>query len=277
MDAMRVAAVNYEIRPISSHQEFVDHGRRLLESCKAGGAELVVFPEFFTLELLSLAPAYEDRDVPGLIPPDCLEPIADIAQELGLIWVAGSTFVPTKGGFQNVAKTFWPSGEVNEQAKLVMTQFEAVDWGVTAGTGLKLIRDPRLAVTICYDCEFPEGGRILAERGALCHIVPAYTETEHGFWRVRNSCLARAIENQIFVIHASLVGSLRQEPVPMTYGSSAVIAPSVPPFPAGGVLSETPFNQEAIAFADLDFDALLKSRNEGDVRNWHDRRSARWE
>jgi predicted amidohydrolase len=98
----------------------------------------------------------------------------------------------------------------------------------------------------------------------------------HGFHRVRESCRARAIENQVFVVHASLVGSLGREPVPSTAGSSAILAPCVEPFPADGVLAETRLNAEEIAVAELDFEALVASRESGDVRNWHDRSRGDW-
>jgi len=131
-------------------------------------------------------------------------------------------------------------------------------------------------VTVCYDCEFPESSRVLAESGMLVQVVPAFTETRHGFGRVRWSCHARAIENQLFVVHASLVGSLGREPVVSAVGSSAVLTPPIEPFPPGAVLAETDFGVEGVALAEIDFATLLKAREGGDVRNWNDRNRGDW-
>ena len=72
------------------------------------------------------------------------------------------------------------------------------------------------------------------------------------------------------------VGSLGREPVPSTFGSAAIISPSHSPFPEGSVLAETRLNEEGLAVAELDFDALRESRESGDVRNWHDRSPVTW-
>jgi len=78
------------------------------------------------------------------------------------------------------------------------------------------------------------------------------------------------------VIHSSLVGALGREPVPSTYGSSAILAPAVRQFPANGILAETEMNEEGLIIADLDLDLLEEARNTGDVRNWHDRHASDW-
>src|SRR3569832_94081 len=125
-------------------------------------------------------------------------------------------------------------------------------WQRVPGQNLIRMHDSRLGVTICYDSEFPESGRALAEEGVLVQCVPAFTETQRGFQRVRWSCRARAIENQNFVVHASLVGSLGREPAPSTYGSSAILTPSIEPFPIEAVLAETELGEEGVIVADLD-------------------------
>lgn len=273
---MIIAAVNYEIQPIRSVEDFLNHGRDLLSQAKTLGADWAVFPEFFTLELLHLYPELDEKDLAAKLSPDVLDPLVLHARDLGLVWVAGSTFSPSSTGILNVSSTFFPDGSKADQAKVILTQFEAVDWAMSPGRGLKRFPDPRFGLAICYDCEFPEAGRALAEAGALCMLVPSYTETRHGFYRVRHSCHARAIENQIYVVQTCLVGSLGREPVPIAVGSSAILAPSVLPFPADGILAQTPADIEAIAIAELDFDALLKSRTQGDVRNWEDRHRGDW-
>lgn len=49
-----------------------------------------------------------------------------------------------------------------------------------------------------------------------------------------------------------------------------------PPFSEDGLLSETNMDCEEIAVATLDLNALLRARETGDVRNWHDRDASVW-
>jgi len=54
-------------------------------------------------------------------------------------------------------------------------------------------------ILICYDIEFPEVARVLAEAGAEILFVPSCTDGREGFCRVRYCAQARAIENQVYV------------------------------------------------------------------------------
>jgi predicted amidohydrolase len=79
------------------------------------------------------------------------------------------------------------------------------------------------------------------------------------------------VELQVFVLHATLLGTLGREPVVSSHGTAAVISPCLADFPPNGVLSETGQDEEGLAMAELDFDLLRASRGKGDVRNWEDR------
>lgn len=273
---MKVAAVNWEIRQLKDEQGFLDHLSELVERCASEGSELAVLPESIVLELCSLRP---DLQGPPMIEwlvdfaPLFENTLIDLAKRHQIGLVGGSHFAIQDGKPYNVSMYVprWNPDDAISIPKIYMTQFEGVEWGVFGGVAVPNVVDPQVAITICYDSEFPEAVRPACEYGALLLCVPAYTETIRGFQRVRWCCKARAVENQIYVIHTSLVGALGREPLPMTYGSSAILTPSIEPFPEEAVLAETPLNVEAIAVADLDFEMLLDSRTKGDVRNWEDR------
>ncbi|MCW5936000.1 MAG: hypothetical protein KIT11_01670 [Fimbriimonadaceae bacterium] len=277
---MRLAVVNYAIRPLGRPDDHFSHLAECLD--RADGADWVLFPECLSLELLS-APRFTQatsQEAPGLLADfvaDRLDAFAELAVERNQHIVFGTTFVRKGDRVLNTAHLVTPGGQTSlDLPKVVMTQFESVEWGVSAGAGLRALPDRRVGLTVCYDAEFPPSGRTLAEAGVLLQLVPAFTETRRGFQRVRWSCHARAVENQIFVAHASLVGSLGREPVPTTFGSSAILCPSVEPFHESAILAETPMGEEAVALADLDFDALHEARSSGDVRNWDDRDRGDW-
>lgn len=271
---MRAAAVAWKVRAIVSHDEFYGHLMELIGAASLEGVKLLVLPELFDLELLSLAPDLKPKEVPSWLAAN--SDLENRLTELAIanrMTIVGSYMAPER---LNQTTAFFPSGARFTQPKAKLTQYEVTVWELTPGDGITKLEHPQLGMLNCYESEFPEAARLIAGSGVLALAVPAFTETEYGHWRVRHSCAARAVENQIYVLHASLVGSLGREPVPRTYGSAAILGPCQPPFPANGVIAETKPNEEGLAIADLDFERLLICRDEGDVRNWNDRSADIW-
>ncbi len=276
---IRVAAVAWKLRPIRGDSEFFGHFYDLVNEAHGQDAEVVVLPELQVLELLHLEPDLAPHLAARYLAQyaDALEDwLKRISGSSGMTLVGGSYFKETEQGIVNACAVADPTRGLALGTKNNLTSYEKEMWDLQPGHGLARPHDPRLGVTICYDSEFPESGRALAEEGVLVQCVPAFTETRRGFQRVRWSCRARAIENQNFVVHASLLGSLGREPVPSTYGSSAVLTPCIEPFPVSACLGETKLGEEGVAVADLDLDALEAARDVGDVRNWNDRHRGEW-
>lgn len=281
MDPLRIraAAAAWRIRPIRSDARFFGHIHDLVSEAHDEGAQLLVLPELFCMELLGLEPSLDEAKAPRYLAQyaGALEEwLARIAQNSGLVIVGGSHFRERDGEIVNAAPIALPDGTVLFQQKNNLTEYERLNWNLARGEGLQGLPDP-LGVLVCYDSEFPEAARRLCESGARVLAVPSWTETQRGFQRVRWGLLSRAVENQVFAIHASLVGDLGGEPVPSTFGSSAIIAPSVEPFPMEAILRETPLGEEGVIVADLDLDLLERARANGEVRNWHDRVLSKWE
>ncbi len=277
---IRVATVAWKLRDIRRDSEFFGHFYDLVNEAHRQGAEVVVLPELQVLELLNLEKDLAEHKAARYL-AQFAEAIEDwlkrISCSSGMTLVGGSYFKENGVGLVNVSAIADPARGLALGTKNNLTAYERDVWGLRPGHGLAKPHDARLGVTICYDCEFPESGRALAEEGVLVQCVPAFTETQRGFQRVRWSCKARAIENQNFVVHASLLGSLGREPVPSTYGSSAILTPSIEPFPIQAILAETSLGEEGVVVADLDLDMLEVARDSGDVRNWKDRHSGEWQ
>jgi predicted amidohydrolase len=277
---MRIAAVAWKLRNVRSDSEFFGHFYDLVNEAHQQGAEVVVLPELQVLELLNIEPDLAEHLAPKYLVQyaEAIEEwLKRISASSGMVLVGGSYFKETEQGIVNVCAVADPMRGLALGTKNNLTTYERLVWKLHPGHGLAKPHDARLGVTICYDSEFPESGRALAEEGVLVQCVPAFTETQRGFQRVRWSCKARAIENQNFVVHASLLGSLGREPVPETYGSSAILTPSVEPFPVEAVLAETPLGEEGVTVADLDLSMLEQARDTGDVRNWNDRHTGEWQ
>jgi predicted amidohydrolase len=276
---LRVAAVAWKLRPAKGDSDYFGHFHDLVSAAHDEGADVVVFPELHALELLPIVPDLEEHDVARYLVQydEAIEGwIQRISHSSGLIIVGGSHFKNTAEGIKNVCAVGIPGHDLILAEKNNLTAYERDFWEIERGNGLARLPN-HLGVTICYDSEFPEAGRVLAESGVMVHCVPAWTETQQGFQRVRWSCLARAIENQYYVVHSSLVGSIGYEPAPHSFGTSAILAPSVEPFPDAAILRETEFNEEGIVVADLDFRLLRQARSSSSVSNWNDRRAGTWE
>ena len=132
----------------------------------------------------------------------------------------------------------------------------------------------RIGILICYDVEFPELGRILAEDGIDILFVPFLTDTQSGYSRVRNCAQARAIENECYVAIAGSVGNLpKVHNMDIQYAQSMVFTPCDFSFPTNGIKAEATPNSEMILIADVDLDLLRELNQFGSVRNLKDRRT----
>lgn len=279
MEALKVAVINWHIDAAEPGGSPVAPMSEAVRTAARAGAQLVLLPESCVLELLRGVPGLPDSESAAYLAPgfdDWCQTFSTVARETGAIVIAGSGFEQTGTGIQNVAPLCLPDGRVLRAVKNRLTTYEREVWNLTPGQGQLALNDPPIGVSICYDSEFPEGVRSLAEAGVQVLCVPAFTEGRRGFQRVRWCAQARAVENQIFVLHSSLVGGFGREPMPSAFGSSAILCPSHEPFPESAILDETQLNAFGIASATLDFEALRESREGGDVRNWHDRLPAEW-
>lgn len=296
MDSLRVAALQYYIRPVGSFDEFADQVTALVAAAVDYRARLVVFPEYFTTQLLTLgdldAPiARQVRRLPDYV-PDYVELFRGLARRHQIHIVAGTILDrgasdagaareanPGRAGddgtsdadddvIHNDAYVFGPSGEHAIQGKLHMTQFEKEEWKVTPRNRMRVFDTAigRFAVAICYDVEFPEIVRAAAREGANVLVVPSCTDDRRGFLRVRLCAHARAIENRLYVVHSGTVGSLPRVPaVHLNYGQAALLTPSDYAFARDGILAEGHPNEESMVIGDLDMAAIERNRTFGSV------------
>jgi predicted amidohydrolase len=280
MDRIRVASLQYYLRPVRSFEDFASQVEALVETAADYGCKLVVFPEYFTVQLLTLGnikrPMFEQvRDLATHL-PRFVEFMSSLARRFGIYLVGGSIPVAENGDtVYNDSYLFGPSGTHGVQGKLHMTRFESEDWMVKPRSGLRVFETDfgRLAVAICYDVEFPEIARAAARLEAHILTVPSCTDERQGFLRVRYCAQARAIENHMYVIPAHTVGSLPMVPaVHLNYGQAAILTPSDFPFSRDGILAEGNPNQEMMVIGDLNLQTILANRTGGTVLPLEDSR-----
>lgn len=276
---LRVSAVQYQLKTIRSFQEFEDQVRHYVKTAQEYNADFVLFPEFFTTQLMSIGDesgiALTIDDLPGFT-ESYRNLFINLATEYELHIIGGTHVVRKNSKLYNVAHLFYPDGRVVEQAKLHMTPTEVKEWNMSPGEGLEVFETDKgtIAMLTCYDIEFPEIVRMAKAKGADIIFCPSCTDDQHGFHRVRYSSHARTIENQVYVVTTGTVGSLPSvDFMRANYGQAAVITPNDIPFPPKGLLVEGEINQDMIVTADLDLELLYLVREEGSVTTWRDRRT----
>lgn len=208
--------------------------------------------------------------------PKLVKLLQGLAMQFGVTIIGGSHPVKTGRELTNICYVCLPSGQIVEQPKLHITPNERKLWGITGGNALNLIDTPkaRIGVLICYDIEFPETARHLADAGAEIIFCPFCTDNRPSYLRVRYCAAARAIENQIYVALAGNVGNLPDVTnMDVQYGQAAVLSPSDFPFPRDGIAAEADSNEETVLICDVDLDALHQSRTAGTVTPRLDRRA----
>jgi predicted amidohydrolase len=157
---------------------------------------------------------------------------------------------------------------MSSQGKMHMTRFENEDWIVSPRNKMRIFETPfgKVAIAICYDVEFPEIARAAALRDAHILVVPSCTDDRQGFLRVRYCAQARAIENQMYVVHSGTVGSLPMMPaVSLNYGQASILTPSDFPFSRDGILAEGNPNQEMMVIGELNLKTIADTRSTGTV------------
>ncbi|MFD2673466.1 carbon-nitrogen hydrolase family protein [Marinicrinis sediminis] len=275
---LRTAAVQYHLHSIDSFDQFAAQIEHSVKTAKEFESEYVLFPEFVTTQLLSLGSLTTNRQIQKLpdYTEDYLALFRSLSRHYGMYLIGGTHVIREQGKLYNAAFTFTPEGTVHEQRKIHITPSEVKEWQIAGGNDLRIIPTEKanIAVLTCYDIEFPEIVRMARARGADIIFCPSCTDDRHGFHRVRYSCHARAVENQIYVVTTGTVGALHTvDFMRANYGQAAVITPNDIPFPPGGILAEGEFNQEMVIAADLDLQLLYQVRERGSVTTWRDRRT----
>jgi predicted amidohydrolase/GNAT superfamily N-acetyltransferase len=268
---VRIAAVQYLLRPIAGFEDFVHQVEFFVRSAKDYKAHFLLFPEFFTMQLLSYikepAPAMAVRRLARMA-PEYEALFTRLAKETGIYIIGGTHPVFQRGKVFNAAHLFTPNGQVFRQKKVHLTPTESGPYQLTRGHGLYLYHTDfgNIAILICYDVEFPEVARVMAEAGAEILFVPSCTDGREGFCRVRYCAQARAIENQVYVAMTGTVGNLPLVPyMNSNYGQAAIMTPSDYFFARDGIAAEGTINQEQMIVADVDLDLLDEQRVNGSV------------
>ncbi|WP_027283907.1 nitrilase-related carbon-nitrogen hydrolase [Rubritepida flocculans] len=279
MSPLTLACLAWPVEPLGSVSAFAAKLDGFCAEARAGGADLLLAPEYACVELgAALAgnrSADEASELHAMVAAsgEVLEAMRAAARRHRL-WLQPGTLPMADGGrVVNRAPLIAPDGRLAMQEKRQMTRFESERWGVSPGAPPSVFPTPwgLIGIAICYDAEFPKLVRAQVEAGAWLVLVPTCTDTAHGFQRVRIAARARAMENQCFVAVAPTVGGFAASAaLDQNHGAAGIFGPVDRGFREDGVIAEGGYDAPGLVLARLDPARIEAVRADGAVRNHRD-------
>ncbi|WP_428660097.1 carbon-nitrogen hydrolase family protein [Runella sp.] len=275
-----IAAAQY---PITEHKTFTDwqkHVEQWVAQAAQQKAQLLLFPEYGSMELVSIFDAEIRADIRqqvvelDALKHDFCDVFAALARKYQVVIVAPSLPVVEGEKKHNRAFVFSPQGLVGYQDKFFMTRFEDEEWGIqTAPKILSLFETSwgNFGIQLCYDVEFGLGSQLLSSAGASLILAPSCTETIRGATRVHVGTRARALENQVYTVVSQTVGNASWSPaVDINYGYAAFYSTPDKNLPEEGIIKTMTPQKEDWLVETLDFTKIEAVRNDGQVFNFKD-------
>ena len=275
---VRVGRVQGQMRPYKSIKDVFEQVEFFVDAVSDYKSDFVLFPEYFNAPLMA---KFNDKSESEAIrelaqyTDEIRRRFIDLAISYNINIVTGSMPQLREDGLYNVGFLCRRDGSYETYEKIHITPDEAKSWGLSGGKRVQTFETDcaKIGILICYDVEFPELSRIMADQGMQILFVPYLTDTQNAYSRVKVCAHARAIENECFVVIAGSVGNLpRVHNMDIQYAQSGVFTPCDFAFPTDGMRAEATPNTEMILVSDVDLDLLNELHTYGSVRNLKDRR-----
>lgn len=275
---VRLGLIQWQMRLYKDMDELMQQAEFFVDAVSGYRSDFALFPEFFHAPLMA--------DYNHLTEPEAVRKLANYTEELvkrfaelaisyNINIITGSMPELVNDKLFNVGYLCKRDGGIERYEKIHVTPDEVRVWGLQGGNALKTFDTDcgKIGILICYDVEFPELSRILADEGMNILFVPFLTDTQNGYSRVRYCAQARAIENECYVAIAGSVGNLpKVHNMDIQYAQSVVFTPCDFSFPSNGIKAEATPNNEMTLIVDVDLELLKELNMYGGVRNLHDRR-----
>jgi predicted amidohydrolase len=245
---MKVAAVQMEIT-IREKQRNLEKILASLESAAGAGARIVVFPEC-ALTGYCFAGKEEAEAVAEAVPGPASEKLWAAARSLDCTAVVGLLERDGDRIF-NAAAVVSPQGIAGTFRKLHLPCL-GIDRFVAPGDKPFPVFETshgKIGINICFDCSFPEAGRVLKLKGVQLLAIPTNWPIGSDVWQ--HTPQVRATENHFHVVVADRVGEER--------GFRFVGHSQIVDF-MGKVLAEAGEAEETILMAELDLEGADRNR-----------------
>lgn len=275
---IRLGLVQWQMRPLNNLEEFFSQAEFFIDAVSGYESDFALFPELFIAPLMADYNHLSEADAIRELAKHA-EPIKKRFQELAISYniniITGSMPFQENGHLYNVGFLCKRDGTNEMYRKIHITPNEIFHWGITGGDKIQTFDTDcgKIGIIICYDVEFPELSRIMADEGMNILFVPFLTDTQNGYTRVKSCAQARAIENECYVAIAGCVGNLpKVNNMDIQYAQAAVFTPSDFAFPSNGIKAEATPNTEMTLIVDVDINLLKELHVHGSVQTMKDRR-----
>jgi len=280
---VRLGLIQWQMRNYKTVDDLFEQVEYFVDAVSGYKSDFALFPEFFNAPLMA---KYNHLSEPEAIrklaeyTDEMRERFMKLAISYNVNIITGSMPYVKDNSLYNIGYLIRRNGTFEQYEKIHVTPDETKYWGVKGGNKIEVFETDcgPVGVLICYDVEFPELSRILAQQGMKLLFVPFLTDTQNGYSRVRNCAQARAIENECYVAIAGAVGNLpKVHNMDIQYAQSMVFTPCDFSFPTDGVKAEATPNTEMILVVDVDLDLIAELNRYGSVKNMRDRRTDLYE
>jgi len=275
---IRLGLIQWQMRPLNNLEQLFEQAEFFIDVVSGYGSDFALFPELFTAPLMADYNHLSEADAIRELARHT-EPIRKRFQEYAISYniniITGSMPYLENGVLYNVGFLCKRDGSSEMYTKIHITPNESLHWGMKGGSQIKTFDTDcgKIGIMICYDVEFPELSRLMADEGMNILFVPFLTDTQNGYTRVKHCAQSRAIENECYVAIAGCVGNLpKVNNMDIQYAQSAVFTPSDFAFPSNGIKAEATPNTEMTLIVDVDLDLLKQLHEYGTVRILKDRR-----
>ncbi len=275
---VRLGLIQWQMRLYKDFDELMQQAEFFVDAVSSYRSDFALFPEYFNAPLMAennhLPEALAIREL-AKFTPQIVQRFSELAISYNINIITGSMPEMRDDRLYNVGYLCRRDGSIESYEKLHVTPDEVKVWGLQGGDRLRTFDTDcgKIGILICYDSEFPELSRLLADEGMDILFVPFLTDTQNGYSRIRLCAQARAVENECYVAIAGSVGNLpKVSNMDIQYAQSMVFTPCDFSFPANGIKAEATPNTEMILIADCDIDLLRELHQFGSVKNLKDRR-----
>jgi predicted amidohydrolase/GNAT superfamily N-acetyltransferase len=275
---VRLGLVQWQMRLYKNFDELMQQAEFFVDAVSGYRCDFALFPELFNAPLMAennhLSEPEAIRDL-AQYTEKIVKKFSELSISYNINIITGSMPEIQNERLYNVGYLCKRDGSVEKFEKIHVTPDEVKVWGMQGGKNVRVFDTDcgKVGVLICYDVEFPELSRLLADEGMDILFVPFLTDTQNGYSRVRNCAQSRAIENECYVAIAGSVGNLpKVHNMDIQFAQSMVFTPCDFAFPTNGIKAEATPNTEMILIADVDIDMLRELNQFGSVRNLRDRR-----
>jgi len=244
----KVAAVQMDVKILAKEYNL----ERILarfETAARAGVKIVVFPEC-ALSGYCFTSKEEAWPAAETVPGPSTEKIATLASRhdatavVGLLERAGDEIY-------NAAAVITPKGILGTHRKIHLLCLGIDRFNALGDKPFPVFATPhgRVGVNICYDCSFPESGRVVKLNGAELLAIPTNWPVGSDSWQ--HTPKVRATENHLHVVAADRVGEERG----FHFSGHSQIVDFT-----GKVHGEAGETEETILYAELDLAAANNNR-----------------